>query len=325
MAAVGWLQARFREGHVWAREAGALLERMGGNELLEASLLAMLGNVDHKEGHYDEALEHLRRALAIQERAYGPWDPRVADASRGVSVALYRAARYAEAEAPARRALEIRARVLGAHHPDTGDAHAGLASVLNLLGRFDEAVAHFKEAIAILEAIHGADGLYLAIPLHNLGNVYLERDRPEEALAYYRREADALRELGRAAEARSEYQRVLGVFERGLGAEHPFVAYPLTGLGRAELTLGRPEQAIVPLERALAVRAKRADPAELAETRFFLGRALWEAGRDRGRGRALVAQAADDYATAGAQASLRVHREGAEARAWLGRRGGEVR
>jgi hypothetical protein len=60
---------------------------------------------------------------------------------------------------------------------------------------------------------------------------------------------------------------------------HQFVAYPLTGLGRALLVLGRPEEARVALERALAVRtASHAEPDLKAETRRALAEALRATG-----------------------------------------------
>ncbi len=77
---------------------------------------------------------------------------------------------------------------------------------------------------------------------------------------------------------------------------HPYLAYPLTGIGVAHWKEHRPAEAIAPLERALAIReAGELDVGAVAETRFALARALWDAGRDRARARRLAATARADY------------------------------
>jgi hypothetical protein len=75
-----------------------------------------------------------------------------------------------------------------------------------------------------------------------------------------------------------------------LGPRHPFLAYPLTGIGVAHWKSGQADRALAPLERALAIReASEPDLAQRAETRFALARALWDAdpghGKDRGEDR----------------------------------------
>jgi hypothetical protein len=82
--------------------------------------------------------------------------------------------------------------------------------------------------------------------------------------------------------------RALAIWEGTAGREHPDVAYALQGLGDTHLAAGRPADAIAPLERALTIRAAGSVPDDLAETRFALARALWDAGRDRPRARTLA-------------------------------------
>jgi tetratricopeptide (TPR) repeat protein len=78
------------------------------------------------------------------------------------------------------------------------------------------------------------------------------------------------------------------------------VAWTLTGLGTALVELGEHQRAIDSLERAVAIQQTRdAVPESLAESRFALARALWEAppsaGRDRARAFTLVEQAHHAY------------------------------
>jgi hypothetical protein len=51
-------------------------------------------------------------------------------------------------------------------------------------------------------------------------------------------------------EAIAAFRGALGRWEPQPGAEHPFLAHPLTGLGLAHLAAGRPADALPPLERA---------------------------------------------------------------------------
>ncbi|MBC8068773.1 MAG: hypothetical protein IAG13_10610 [Deltaproteobacteria bacterium] len=66
------------------------------------------------------------------------------------------------------------------------------------------------------------------------------------------------------------------MFERSLGAEHPYIVYAGNALGMARLSAGQPAEAIAPLERALALRGKiEADPTLFADTMFALAKARW--------------------------------------------------
>ena len=95
-------------------------------------------------------------------------------------------------------------------------------------------------------------------------------------------------------------RRALTVWETQVGSSHPYLGYPLTAIGRAALALARPKDAVAPLERALRLRETgEADAVLLAETRFALARALWDAGADRARALALAMRARDVYAPAG--------------------------
>ena len=109
--------------------------------------------------------------------------------------------------------------------------------------------------------------------------------------------AAALTSLGRVAqvegkleEARGDYARALAIREKVLGPEHPEVAYALIRLGEVAMAAGEAGEAIGVLERALRIReASGRDPLNLAEARFALARALWEASVSRcSRGRSWV-------------------------------------
>ena len=134
------------------------------------------------------------------------------------------------------------------------------------------ALARNQEAGEMYRRVYGTGSPALAINLSNRGEYLVALDRVPEALV--------------------AFQDALARWESVLGPRHAFVAYALTGIGVAHWRLGRAEQAIPPLERALAIReASEPDPAQVAETRFALARALWDAGRERARALQLAAAA----------------------------------
>jgi hypothetical protein len=91
----------------------------------------------------------------------------------------------------------------------------------------------------------------------------------------------------------------------------------LTGEGKALLALGSAGEALPLLERALLLRAKDADPVDVAETRFALARALVATGGDLKRARGLAEAAAAAYAATGEG----YPRQRAEIASWLAERG----
>jgi tetratricopeptide (TPR) repeat protein len=167
-----------------------------------------------------------------------------------------------------RRALELEERAVGDDTPDVLRAMTNLGNSLSNAGRFAEAIATDRDALARAGRLFGPTHPFSALVSVNLG--------------------EALNGLGRPAEARTAFQSALDIW-RNAGADASFIAYALTGLGRAQLGERQPKAAIAPLERALAIREEtHATPDLVGETRFALARALWSAGADRPRALALA-------------------------------------
>jgi tetratricopeptide (TPR) repeat protein len=81
------------------------------------------------------------------------------------------------------------------------------------------------------------------------------------------------------------------VGKKGRGADHPELAYALTGTAKALVGLGRGAEARDAANEALAIRTKQKEPLPLiAESRFVLAKALWLLG-DRSRALGLVGEA----------------------------------
>lgn len=317
VALEGNLLAQFERGQDWARQARAVLVRHGGHAELEAELDEQVGAMLRYRGHWTEALERYRTALATRERLYGADDPRSAAALRGLAAALRFEGRSEEAAAHLERALALQRAALGGDHPEVAVTLEVLSGVHR--DRGDYATAHevVGNALAIAERALGTDHPEVARFYSGLGAILESWGRYSDGLEANRR-ALAIRErvlppehpdlgvslnnlavtllrLGQPADALPYHQRALAIFERALGPDHLWVGHPLWGVGTDQLELGQPRLAIPHLERGLAIReAREVDPGERAEMRHALARALWESGVDPARARRLMLEAASE-------------------------------
>ncbi len=304
-----------------------------------AEALTSLGNLAHKQGDYPRAAEYDQRALAVWQQLHGPDHPDVGLALTNLGTALLRMGEATQARLHHRRALSIFEKTLGPDHPRVAATLTNLGNLLHAEGDLDGARKLHERSIAIKERTHGADHRDLAKSLNNLGDVLFElgelddaRDYFERALAMWKKELGpdhpdvgiAMHNLGNVHHARGQYdqayryhQRADELFAAALGELHPLRGYSLTGMGEALGESGKAVLALVPLEKALAIREARAtSTTDLPMTRFALARALWDSRRDRRRASALAKTAASAYLAAG-KAHVKAHAEVVE---WLRRR-----
>jgi tetratricopeptide (TPR) repeat protein/predicted Ser/Thr protein kinase len=213
-------------GHLWAEFADATLERMGGDDVLEATLTHNLGGVLYREGRQDEALESYREALKEQRRLLGPDDPRVAMTLNHIGNVLMEQGQFAWAQEYCERSLEARRRVLGRRHPKVAASLNNLAEVARKQGNAAQALEFADESLEIvggsswpeeevalviaawandelghteasmqthrrlvevLEGSQAPTGDALAIALHRLAELHEGRGEHAEAAALYER------------------------------------------------------------------------------------------------------------------------------------------
>ncbi len=218
------------------------------------------------------------------------------------------------------RIAETRLRRMGGRDDLWGWLYNNRGAMRDRQGRLQESIDDSRRAVAAKEKFYGPDSAEVGLSLSNvamclavigdLGNAltYLQRalsavesdfgpDHPRTGvvLSNY---AEILNQLGRFAEAREMARRALAVFERESSIDSSVLSYPLIALGLGYLGEGMVEEALSPLERAVAIRdrnEKRA--ASLGEVHFALACALKQAGRDVPRARALALAARAEYAS----------------------------
>jgi tetratricopeptide (TPR) repeat protein len=174
---------------------------------------------------------------------------------------------------------EAAAKTAAAFGSDHYLAITGLSNVgdgLAALGRYEEAVTADETALAAAIRVFGPEHPMVAIVSNN--------------------DCEALNRLGRYAQALEHCQSAMKVWTLN-GVDPVFRSYGQTGIGLALLGLGRPAEAIAPLEEAVAARAAgQVPPAVQGESRFALARALWSRPAARPRALALARQARGEVA-----------------------------
>jgi tetratricopeptide (TPR) repeat protein len=324
LAGVALREGAFDEARALATAALELRERELGEE--QQSVLAslnMLGLIAMDSGAHDEAQAVFERELAIAERSLGPDHPELAKPINNLANLAWRQGKYDEARAAFERALVLQRDALGPEHRNVAQLENNIAAVAMSVGDLDEAERRFERALAIWRKALGDDHPQVADALNNLavveaarGDLEAARDYDERALAIRERTMPAdhpglaqnyanlgtdLFRLGRVDEARALHEKALAIYEAKLQPGSDDIALVSTALANDLLAQGDPDAALVLAERAFEIRKDaKIDPSELAQTRWALARALFDAkrGRDRARARPLAQQAREVFASA---------------------------
>ncbi len=242
---------------------------------VEAELRMTIGETYGLIGHYDEALPHLNRGLALY-RDLG--DAFEFEHARAVMAVGHFSTVAGKLEA-SQRVLSAYLDAFEAEEPEK--MHANLLStygrVLAKLDRVDDAVASFQAAIDIYDALGDKRFSYtqcltgLALALQRRGEGDLSIDMVEEAVQSYGAEderPDAQYRLAYLVEklgalrggaddmegAEREYRRSIDIRRRLYPeAGHPDMARTLISLGDVQLTLGKFDEAVETLAESVLV------------------------------------------------------------------------
>ncbi|MBF0182129.1 MAG: tetratricopeptide repeat protein, partial [Magnetococcales bacterium] len=207
-----------------------------------ADALHLLGMVAHQRGHWQEAVERIVGAIAVNDREA------LYFANLGV---VYRAwGKPEEAEACLRRAVGMQ--------PDHADWWFQLGVVLRERNRPEEAVNGFRTACDLNPQHAEAERFLLA--------TLMDQGRMQEAEGYMRRilqrdpgRIDLQNDLGLALSAQGRFADAVACY-RTLLAIRPEDATACNNLGAALWEWGRPEEAMAAFRRAIALRPDHAEP-----------------------------------------------------------------
>src|SRR5262245_59576037 len=112
-----------------------------------AAVRELLGKNHIDLGLAQQAVPHLRTALALRERVLGPDHIRVADSHRNLGRGLLEQEAYDEAETHFQRALEIQQKSLGPGHASVIDTLSALAAIKLERGDFTRAETLYRQLL----------------------------------------------------------------------------------------------------------------------------------------------------------------------------------
>ncbi|MBL8755523.1 MAG: protein kinase [Planctomycetes bacterium] len=274
--------------------ASSLVAAMADPRLAQARVQSMLAPVRVLQRR-PEAIDLLTAALAVYEsEARGGAQAVETRARRGGVLVAFE--RFAEAEpdlATAIAALEPAGPSLA-----LAEAQANLGTACFEQVRLPDAERHWRAALATFALVAPAEHPHRVKTLGNLVNV-LRSHAPRDAVALAREVvqitskrfpdghtdvaqaraqlAFALLEVPDAA-ADAEFAAVVEMRERLQGAQHPATLSATTDLGYARLGLGRPAEAIAPLQRAWEVLVATRETPQAAAVAMLLGLARTRTG-----------------------------------------------
>jgi tetratricopeptide (TPR) repeat protein len=236
----------------------------------------------NNRAEHGEAEPLYRRALAVDEKSFGPGHPNVAVRLNNLAGLLSATNRLAEAGPLYRRALAIDEKSFGPEHPNVARDLNNLAELLRATNRLAEAEPLYRRALAIDEESFGSEHPSVAVGLNNLAALLSATNRLAEAEPLYRRAlaideksfgpehpnvairlnnlAGLLSATNRLAEAESLFRRALAITEKSFGPEHPNVATGLNNLALLLRDTNRLAEAEPLYRRALAIDEKSFGP-----------------------------------------------------------------
>lgn len=271
--------------------------------LVQAEILATVGNAYRGIGEYDRAIAHLERAADLVRTHLGPDQPETLTILHDLANAYGHAWRMDEAIALYEKVRDARTLQLGPDHPDTLTTRHQLALCYLLTGRKTEALALFEQVHVARAARLGLEHRDTLKTLHSLAWTYREVGRTAEAVPLLEKVLDtqaatlgadhpdtadtrnslalAFTYSGREAAAIALYEKVRDEYVTQLAPNHPTTLNALNNLAIAYRITGRLAEAISLFEQVRDARAAKFGPNEPAtlNTMNSLARAYRLAGR----------------------------------------------
>ncbi len=256
-----------------------------GDMAAAAHVLATKGSLWRYQGHYGEAVEQCKRAIALVDGDTPAEKTALALAYKSLGLCQLRTGALAQGQETLRRTLSLFEELQTPY--DVGMVHHDLGLSHELAGELDRAVDHYRAALDIWQQL-GNLGPW-ANTLNGLGVVYYKQGRYVEALSTLndaltrtqqagdlRVEAYVWASLGDLHRARGAYASAQQAFLQALDVAHRtrvgfIVTYALDGLGNALRQQGNLVQAREELESALEHAREQESTYEIGLCHTSLG------------------------------------------------------
>ncbi len=217
------------------------------NPDLEGAIRSAIGTTYVGLGRYDDARQHLVRAMDLASAAGDDRPADLARAHRDLSVLYYHTQSFAEAEAHARSALLIDETISPDGSSNTAQDLNNLAAICRSRGELDEARQLLLRALEIREQLHGEVSVEVAETLNNLANNHRMRGELPAAEQMCRRVVDIRRQVlsvtHPSTAAAMDNLAVILLQQNRLSEAEPFLVEAIAALRECYPT-GHPDLAI---------------------------------------------------------------------------------
>jgi eukaryotic-like serine/threonine-protein kinase len=274
------------------RAAAHIAGKFGQQPEIEAAIRETIGQTYADLGLYAEAQAQFERAVALDQRVFGPDNSKSLRAMSRLGVIAFRQGRYTEAEALLSQTLQVARRVEGPERPDTLSSMTNLASAYRLQGKYAQAEALVGQALEIKRRVLGLENNSTVVSMTVLAEIYEEEGKYaqaqalcSQALEIERRVlgpehpntlnsmnnlANLYRDQGKYVQAETLHGQTLEIRRRVLGPEHPFTLSAMNNLAKDLSAQGKYRQAEALFSQTLVLRdrvlgARHPDTMDTAE------------------------------------------------------------
>ena len=147
------------------------------------------GDLLNKTGQLGEAMSLFKKALKINEEAFGEKHLSVSVSKTKIGTLLQDQKKYAEAEKCFRDSLDIKRKVFGEEHQNTALGCNNLALCLKKMGgdKLTEAKQLYEQSLAIRIQVFGEDHIEVARSYNNLASLNQSQGNYKEAMEFYQK------------------------------------------------------------------------------------------------------------------------------------------
>jgi len=229
--------------------------RFADQPLSRARMMFLLGRIERRIGHFDEAAELLEEVVSIRRKNPASQGKEFGEALLELGEIRRRQAEYSAADELIPQALKIAREQSGKESIPAAEAMECLGLLRADEGLFEEAVSLFEKALKIREdSVEGRE-LDLALNLQSLGTSERSLAHYEPAEKYFRRSLKIVRSrlgndsvaassiyseiagiemaMGRLDQAEVMYRRALKIGRRSLPEDHPLLGTLLCNLANS--------------------------------------------------------------------------------------------
>lgn len=183
----------YAQAHVCSQCATQKLEQDPDADLTQLARAYNSLGCDYGDlGDHRQALEYLKKALAIREKVLPADHPHLADSYDNVGIIYGELGDHKQALEYKKKALAISEQVLPADHPYLAASYNNVGNTYGDLGDHSMALEYHKKALEIREKVLPADHPDIAKSCGNIACTYYDMGNLQEAARMMRRAADII-------------------------------------------------------------------------------------------------------------------------------------